>query len=159
MSGSLASFAVFAAACLATAPSGAFFRPGAWYESLAKPSWRPPNRLFPPVWTILYAMIAVSGWLVWRERAGHDIAVPMLVYAVQLVLNFLWSALFFGMRRMDYALADIALLWLSILVLIALFRPVSPLAALLLIPYLAWVSFAACLNLTMLRLNPVEGTR
>ena len=158
MSGSLVSLAVFLGLCFATASSGAFFRPGAWYESLRKPSWRPPNRLFPPVWTVLYILIAVSGWLVWRERGGQDVTSAMTVYGVQLVLNFLWSAFFFGMRRMDWALVDIALLWLSILVLVALFWPVSPLAALLLLPYLAWVSFAAYLNLTMLRLNAEEGT-
>lgn len=144
----------FVLACLAVASSGAFFRPGAWYESLRKPWWRPPNWLFAPAWTVLYIMIAVSGWLVWRKAGFAGAALPLAVYGVQLLLNAAWSGFFFGLRRMDLALADVALLWLSILGLILLFAPIDGLAAWLLVPYLAWVSFAAFLNWTMLRLNP-----
>ena len=152
------SFLAFFGACFLTALSGAFFMPGAWYESLDKPSWQPPNWLFGPVWTVLYIMIAVSGWLVWQERATHAMALPMIVYGVQLVLNFLWSALFFGAKRMDWALAEVVMLWLSIVATILVFYPISATAAYLLLPYLAWVSFAAFLNFTMLRLNPRRGT-
>ncbi len=151
------SFLVFFGACFVTALSGAIFTPGEWYDSLDKPSWQPPSWLFGPVWSVLYIMIAVSGWLVWQERDMHLMTVPMVAYSIQLVLNFMWSALFFGARRMDYALFEVVLLWLSILATILVFLPISATAAYLLLPYLAWVSFAAFLNLTMLRLNPVRG--
>lgn len=144
----------FVLACTVVASSGALFRPGAWYESLRKPWWRPPNWLFGPAWTVLYIMIAVSGWLVWRKTGFAGAALPLTLYGVQLVLNAAWSGFFFGLRRMDLALVDVGLLWLSILGLIGLFAPIDGLAAWLLVPYLAWVSFAAFLNWTMLRLNP-----
>lgn len=144
----------FVLACVAVASTGALFRPGAWYESLAKPWWRPPNWLFGPAWTVLYLMIAVSGWLVWRKAGLAGAALPLAVYALQLAINAAWSWLFFGRRRMDLALVDVAALWLSIALMIALFAPISSTAAWLLVPYLGWVSFAAFLNFTMLRLNP-----
>lgn len=144
----------FVVACVLVASSGAVFRPGAWYESLRKPWWRPPNWLFAPAWTVLYIMIAISGWLVWRKAGFAGAAAPLAVYGVQLLLNAAWSGFFFGLRRMDLALVDVSLLWLSILALILLFAPIDATAAWLLVPYLAWVSFAAFLNLTMLRLNP-----
>lgn len=140
----------FFGACFATALSGAIFTPGQWYEGLKKPWWRPPNWLFGPAWGVLFIMIAFSGWLVWRE-AGLGFAIA--VYGVQLVLNFLWSAFFFGMRRPDYALYDLMLLWLSILACILIFAPISATAAWLMVPYLAWVTFAGWLNFTMLKLN------
>jgi translocator protein len=145
---------VFMLACVAVAASGALFRPGAWYETLRKPWWRPPNWLFGPAWTVLYLMIAVSGWLVWRTAGLAGAALPLGVYALHLAVNAAWSWLFFGLRRMDLALADVILLWLSIVLMMALFAPISATAAWLLAPYLAWVSFAAFLNFTMLRLNP-----
>jgi translocator protein len=145
---------VFILACVATASSGALFRPGAWYESLRKPWWRPPNWLFGPAWTVLYLMIAASGWLVWREAGLAGAGLPLALYAAHLLINAAWSGFFFGMRRMDLALVDVALLWLSIAGMIRLFHPISTTAAWLLVPYLGWVSFAAYLNLTMLRLNP-----
>lgn len=147
-------FVVFIAACVAVAASGALFRPGPWYETLRKPWWRPPNWLFGPAWTVLYIMIAVSGWLVWREAGIAGAALPLVVYGAQLLINAAWSWLFFGLRRMDLALVDVAALWLSIVLMIWLFAPISATAAWLLAPYLAWVSFAAFLNFTMLRLNP-----
>lgn len=140
----------FFAACLATALAGALFPPGAWYERLEKPWWRPPNWVFGPAWTTLFIMIAISGWLAWRE-AGFGLA--MVIYGVQLVLNFLWSAFFFGMRRPDLALYDLMLLWLSILGCIFVFAPLSTTATWLMVLYLCWVSFAGWLNFTMLKLN------
>lgn len=148
----------FVAACVAVASSGAVFRPGDWYERLRKPWWRPPNWLFAPAWTVLYMMIAVSGWLVWRKAGFAGAALPLALYGVQLLLNAAWSGFFFGLRRMELALVDVALLWLSILGLIVLFSPINGTAALLLVPYLAWVSFAAFLNWTMWRLNPQAAT-
>ncbi len=84
----------FIAACLLAALTGAAFRPGEWYERLAKPAWRPPNRLFAPVWTVLYLTIAVSGWLVWREAGFAGAALPLAVYGLQLVLNAAWTTAF-----------------------------------------------------------------
>lgn len=146
----------FFAACFATALSGAVFTPGAWYESLKKPWWRPPNWLFGPAWGVLFCLIAISGWLVWRE-VGFGLA--MFVYGVQLVLNFAWSALFFGAKRTDLALYDLMALWLSILGCIILFAPISGTAALLMLPYLAWVTFAGVLNAEMWRLNGAKPAR
>lgn len=140
----------FIAASTLAALTGAIFRPGAWYERLAKPAWRPPNRLFAPVWSLLYLMIAVSGWLVWRE-AG--LSWPLAVFAMQLGLNAVWTPVFFGLRRIGLGFAVICLLWLAIAATIAAFYPVSPIAALLLLPYLAWVGFAAALNYAIWRLN------
>jgi translocator protein len=144
----------FIGACFVTASSGAVFKPGAWYDGLKKPWWRPPNWAFPLVWGVLYILIAVAGWLVWREAGIAGAALPLGIYALQLLLNAAWSGFFFGMRRMDLALADVALLWLSIAAMILLFYPLKPLAALLLLPYLLWVSIASFLNYTMLRMNP-----
>jgi benzodiazapine receptor len=147
----------FVAVNLAAAMSGHFFRPGEWYERLAKPWWRPPNWLFPPAWAVLYLTIAVSGWLVWREAGFAGAALPLAIYAVQLVLNATWSGVFFGLRRIDLALANLVLLWLSIAATIAAFHPVHAGADWLLVPYLAWVTFAGALNLAILRLNPSAG--
>ena len=141
---------IFFALVVATALSGVFFTPGAWYEGLKKPWWRPPNWLFGPAWGVLFIMIAISGWLVWRE-VGFGLA--MALYALQLVLNFLWSALFFGMKRPDYALYDLMALWVAILACIIVFAPISTWGMALMIPYLAWVTFAGYLNYVMLQLN------
>jgi len=120
------------------------------YSSLRQPSWAPPSWLFGPVWTVLYVMIAVAGWLVWR-RTGWSSA--LTVYAVQLVLNAIWTPIFFGFGRYGLALADIAVLWLLIGATIWLFRPGSRLAALLLIPYWLWVTFATALNFAIWHAN------
>ncbi len=141
----------FVAANFLVALSGALFRPGAWYKRLSKPSWTPPDWLFGPVWMVLYALIAVSGWLVW-QRVGLAAEI-FAVYALQLALNALWSALFFGLRRMRLALVEMAGLWLAIAANIAVFYPIDLGAALLLLPYLVWVSIAFCLNLAVWRLN------
>lgn len=140
----------FFAAVALVAGSGILFKPGAWYESLKRPSWRPPNWAFGPAWTVLYAMIAVAGWLVWR-KVGFGPA--LLVYAVQLLLNAGWSAVFFGLRRPGLALGELTLLWLSIIATIAAFLPIDALAAGLLLPYLAWVTFAGALNRSIWRMN------
>jgi tryptophan-rich sensory protein len=144
----------FVAACFAAALPGAFFRPGKWFEDLAKPRWRPPNWLFAPVWSVLYLTIAVSGWLVWRRWGFAGAALPLCVYGVSLAINAAWSVCFFGLRKPGIALIDIALLWLSIAATIFVFYPVERNAALLLLPYLAWVSFASALNFAIWRMNP-----
>mgnify|MGYP005838214255 CR=1 FL=1 len=151
---SFSSLIWFALACATAAVPGVFFRPGQWYRDLVKPDWRPPDWLFGPVWLVLYLSIAVSGWLVF-ESAPEAAARPALtVYAVQLGLNGLWSCIFFGLKRPGWALAEICLLWLSIGATIGAFWPLHQTAALLLLPYLAWVSFAVLLNLSIWRLNP-----
>jgi benzodiazapine receptor len=147
----------FIGICAVAASSGALFPPGRWYDSLRKPAWRPPNWLFGPAWTVLYAMIAVAGWLVWTTAGPGERLVPMSVYGLQLVLNAVWSGIFFGMKRMKLALGEMALLWLSIAVNIAVFWPVHKIAALMLVPYLAWVSFAFMLNRALVKLNPDSG--
>ncbi len=120
------------------------------YQNLNQPSWAPPSWLFGPVWTVLYAMIAVAGWLVWR-RTGWTAA--LTVYAVQLALNAVWTPIFFGFGRYGWALADIVLMWVLIGATIWLFRPVSKVAAALLVPYWAWVSFATALNAAIWNAN------
>jgi len=154
----LPSLLVFIAMNFAAAFSGAFFRPGTWYRQLRKPSWQPPDWLFGPVWTVLYGMIAVAGWRVY-ETAGLDAgAVALAVYLVQLLLNAGWSALFFGLRRPDLALVEVVAFWGAILATVLVFYPIDALAAYLLLPYLAWVSFATVLNFTIWRLNPTRAS-
>lgn len=145
---------VFVVLCVVTALPGALFRPGDWYERLAKPSWCPPNWLFGPAWLVLYSSIAVSGWLVWRDGEPGAVLIPLAIYAVQLVLNALWSAIFFGLRRPDLALLEVVLLLVSIGATIVAFYFVSQIPAVLLIPYFLWVGFAATLNLSIVKLNP-----
>jgi translocator protein len=143
----------FVGACFLAAATGAAFPPGDWYERLVKPSWRPPNWLFAPAWTVLYLTIAVSGWLVWRKSSLASAALPLAIYLVQLVLNAAWTPIFFGLRRPDLAFIEIVMLWLSIIATIAAFHPVNVKAAWMLLPYLVWVTFAAALNFTVWRLN------
>ncbi len=152
-----ASIFIFIALCTLTAMSGGIFRPGAWYETLDKPSWTPRDWVFPVVWMILYALIAVAGWLVWRAAPGGAAVLPLAIYGVQLFLNASWSAVFFGLRRPDLGMINVALLWLSILAMIVTFYPVSAFAALIMLPYLAWVSIAATLNFVIWRRNPRGG--
>jgi len=150
---SLVGFLVFLILVGATAMSGGYFRPGDWYESLARPWWRPPNWLFAPAWAVLYVTIIVAGWLVWKEAGLAGAAVPLSIYLVQLLLNAGWSAVFFGLRRPDLAFAELSLLWLSIVATIVSFHTVHPGAAWLLVPYLCWVTFAGVLNFTIWRMN------
>lgn len=145
--------AVFVGLNFAAASSGGMFRPGPWYAALAKPSWTPANWVFPTVWGLLFALNAWAGWLIW-EVAGASRPLTFIVYVGSLVLNAGWSWLFFGRRRMDLALIDVALLWLSLAAVMALFWTVRPFAALLVAPYLLWVTIAAFLNLRMIQLNP-----
>lgn len=125
-----------------------------WYVGLEKPSWNPPNWVFGPVWTGLYIGMAIAAWLVWRRKGLADAWLPLLLFGLQLFLNAAWSALFFGMRSPGIALADILMLWIAILATIVAFRRVSNLSAALLVPYLAWVSFATALNWCIWRMNP-----
>ncbi len=150
---SLSLFA-FVAMCFAAAMTGAFFGPGKWYERLEKPPWTPPNWAFPVVWMILYGMIAVSGWILWTAPPGTEIALPLGLWGLQLALNAAWSPVFFGLRRLDLGMVVVSGMWVSILATIVACWPVSWLAALLLVPYLVWVTIAAALNLSVWRRNP-----
>lgn len=123
-----------------------------WYAEIAKPSWNPPNWIFGPVWSLLYLMMGSAFALVWHQssKAGNR---AMLFFGIQFALNLLWSFLFFGLARMDLALIEILLLWIMIFFTIISFYRIKTLAAYLLIPYLAWVSFASVLNFTLYNLN------
>lgn len=154
--GSLIALAGFALATFTAASSGAVFRPGAWYAALRKPPWTPPNWAFPVVWSVLYLAIATAGWLIW-ETGGRSALPAIGLFAIHLVLNGLWSYLFFGRRRLDWAMAEVVALWLSIAAMIAAFAPINPVAAWLLAPYLAWVTIASFLNFRLLQLNGARG--
>jgi tryptophan-rich sensory protein len=144
--------AAFVAAVAVAAAVGALGVQGtaSEYQQLQQPAWAPPSWLFGPVWTVLYVMIAVSGWLVWR-RAGFGAALGL--YTVQLVLNAIWTPLFFGAGRYGVAFADIVVLWLLIAATVLTFRRISRPAAALLLPYWAWVTYASALNLSIWVLN------
>lgn len=145
--------AAFTVAVLATAASGALFKPGSWYRELDKPSFTPPDILFPIAWAVLYAMIIASGVLFYTASTPSERVVPLIVYGAQLLSNALWSYLFFSLHRLDLALIDVVSLGFLILATIVLFAPASTLAAALLVPYLFWVSFAAVLNAAILARN------
>lgn len=127
---------------------------GPWYRDLVKPSWQPPDLLFGPVWTLIYACAAMAGVLAWAAAPSRAAREWMLVlFALNGFLNVLWSLLFFRLRRPDWALWEVGPLWLSVLALVVVLSRWSPRAAWLLAPYLAWVAFAAVLNLAIVRLN------
>ncbi|MEQ8858856.1 MAG: TspO/MBR family protein [Pseudomonadales bacterium] len=131
---------------------------GDWYRNLQKPSWQPPDWLFAPVWTLIFALIAWSAGAAWLAATPEVRSVQVVLpFAANLLLNVAWSFLFFRLQRPRLALKELLLLWLSIVVLMAALWPISEFAALLLLPYLLWVSFAGWLNLTIVRLNPAVG--
>ena len=129
---------------------GSQFKPGPWYAALAKPEWTPPNWLFAPVWTVLYVMIAVAGWLVWR---AEGLRATLAVWGVQLALNAAWTWTMFDQHRIGAALVNILLLWLAICAFIFLSWNVSRWAAYLFVPYWIWVSYASALNFAIWRLS------
>ncbi len=148
-------FLVFLLACGPSAATGAMFSPGAWYEGLAKPSWTPPNWLFPVAWTTLYICIALAGERVARQ-AGVNPAVGMALalFALQMGLNILWTPVFFGLRRLRGGMVVLAMLWLAVAATLVAFWRVDWVAGLLFVPYLAWVSIAGALNYSVMTLNP-----
>jgi tryptophan-rich sensory protein len=124
-----------------------------WYRTLAKPAWNPPDSVFGPVWTTLFIMMAISAWLVWKPSGFFGAMWPLALFVVQLLLNIAWSWIFFGFHQPGWALAEIIVLWLAIVATVVAFFQHSRLAGWLLVPYLAWVSFACVLNFTIWRLN------
>ncbi len=133
--------------------SGTLFPPGEWYAAMAKPAWNPPASVFAPVWTSLYIMMALAVWLVWRAPISGYRDIGIRWWYVQLALNAVWSAVFFGLHRPGWALAELTLLWVVLMITAVYFWRVHRVATMLLVPYLAWVSFAWVLNFTLWRLN------
>ncbi len=131
---------------------------GPWYKNLRKPSWQPPEWLFGPAWTTIFILTAIAGVTGWHRAPGTaSLTLLLSLFAINGGLNILWSVLFFRWRRPDWALIEVVGLWASIVALMLALSPYAPHAALLLIPYLAWVSFASFLNLTIVKLNRPFG--
>jgi len=136
--------------------SGSFFTRGSissWYVTIHKPSFNPPNWIFALVWTIMYIIIGFSFYFTWIKLPISQFKSQFYIFVIQLLLNFLWSVLFFGLKNPIAALADILLLWLSILLLIIAFYHISEISSYLLIPYLLWVTFASVLNYSIINMN------
>lgn len=146
-----AALAGFIALVVLAALIGSAFQPSDWYAALRKPPLTPPNWIFGPVWSFLYLCIAVAGWLVWRAR--RDATTPLALWASQLVLNGLWSLLFFGLHRPGLALLELAILLALVVATTAAFFRVRSLAGALLVPYVLWVGFAIYLNAGIWYLN------
>lgn len=123
-----------------------------FYQGLARPSWAPPGMVFGPVWSVLYLLMGISSWLIWRTRDSQT-ALPLALYAVQLAANALWSWLFFAWHQGQWAFVEIIVLWVLIVATTISFWRIRPLAGVLLIPYLLWVSFASVLAYYVWRLN------
>jgi translocator protein len=148
-----AALAGFIVLCLAVGGAAGYFTAQAvvdWYPTLQKPFFNPPPWIFAPVWTALYTMMAVAAWLVWQKRNSRQ---ALMLFFVQLALNFAWSFLFFGMKSPTLALIDIIAMWITILATLLAFRKFSTTASWLLAPYQAWVSFATVLNASIVWLN------
>ena len=148
--------AVFIGICFAAAACGAAFTRTAlveWYPMLRKPPWNPPDWIFGPVWTALYLMMAIAGWLIWLDRNISAVGLALGFFLLQLILNASWTGIFFGMRNPGAAFIEIVALWIAIAATIFQFAQIRSAAAWMLIPYLAWVTFAATLNFTIWRLN------
>ena len=127
---------------------------GGWYFALRQPSWKPPDALFGPIWTLIFALVAVAAATAWSSAPDAKArAWLVLVFVANGFLNVAWSLLFFRLQRPDWALAEVGMLWLSIVVMVAVTRRNAPRAALMLLPYLAWVTLAAALNYEVVRLN------
>lgn len=144
-------FAVYLAACFAAGTTGAIFSPGPWYERLAKPSWTPPNWLFPLAWTTLYVLIALAAARV-APLDGNELALAL--WALQIALNALWTPVFFGKHSLAGGIAVIVPLWLAVVGMVVTFWALDGIAGLILVPYLVWVSYAAALNVAVWRMNP-----
>lgn len=150
----LSLFLTFLGACLAAGATGAMFQPGAWYQSLRKPSWTPPNWLFPVAWTTLYICMSVAGARI-AGLAGTQAAVgqALAFWALQIALNTLWTPVFFGLKKMGAGLVVLILLWGAVAATLVSFWQLDTIAGLLFVPYLMWVSVAFALNLSVWRMN------
>ena len=144
----LLSFVAAAVGAIASVQAATF------YQQLAQPSWAPPSSVFGPVWSVLYALMGIAAWLVWRQGGWRRQRGVLTLFVIQLALNALWSWLFFGWHRGALAFADIVVLWLLIAATVVGFWRLRPLAGALLLPYLGWVGFASALNFAVWHLNP-----
>lgn len=144
----LLTFAAAAIGAVASSEAATF------YEQLVRPSWAPPAWLFAPVWTLLYALMGIAAWLVWRPRGFQGARTPLTLFIIQLGANALWSWVFFKWHQGALAFAEVLLLWCLIAATAASFRKFNAVAAALLLPYLAWVTFASALTFATWRLNP-----
>lgn len=149
-------FLTFLVACGAAAATGAMFKPGAWYEGLTKPWWTPPGFVFPLVWTTLYLLMAYTAMRVAQQPGSGQ---ALALWAAQIAFNTLWTPVFFGLHRMRAALVVMTGLWTSVALTTLAFWQVDPLAGALFAPYLLWVTIAAALNASVLRLNPAIASR
>ena len=150
---SIVELGICLAVCMGAAVIGVFFSPGEWYDMLAKPSWTPPDDIFPWVWSILYITMGIALWLIWRQRGAKGIKGPLLVFILQLLLNAAWSYLFFGLHMTGLALIDAIFLTITLLVTVILFWRVYVIAGVILLPYLLWMIFAVWLNFMIWHLN------
>lgn len=126
---------------------------GSWYQTINKPSWNPPGWVFGPVWTTLYILMGIAFYLVWKSPASGGRKTALVLFGIQLLLNFCWSFIFFNQQQIGMALAEILVLWIFILLSIFAFARLSKAAAWLLVPYISWVSFATILTYTIWTLN------
>ena len=147
---------LFLALCLGIGALGAAVTASSvttWYAELNKPPFNPPNEVFGPVWTVLYVMMAIAAWRVWRATDRETARGPLAMFALQLALNLGWTVAFFGLERTGSAVAVIVALELTIITTAFAFRPIDRLAAVLMVPYALWVAFAGVLNIAIWRLN------
>ena len=147
---------VFVAVCLGAGGLGAMATTpeiDSWYKTIEKPSWNPPDYVFGPVWTTLFVMMAIAAWTIWKQDGFQKTATPLTLFFLQLALNVGWSWIFFGFHQIGWAFAEIIVLWLTIVMTTIAFFRRSKIAGWLMMPYLAWVSFASVLNFTIWRLN------
>ena len=152
----LVGLVLFLALCLGIGSLGAAVTASSvstWYVDLNKPAFNPPNEVFGPVWTVLYIMMAIAAWRVWRKADRETAQGPLTMFALQLALNLGWSVAFFGLQRTGSAVAVIVVLELAVVSTALAFRTIDRVAALLLVPYVLWVAFAAVLNIAIWRLN------
>ncbi len=149
----LAGLVFWLALCFAAESSAVLFLPGRWYAHLNKASWTPPSYLFGPVWTVLYIVMAVAAWLVWRDGGFRRNPLPLGLFLAQLTLNAAWSFVCFRLHNLLFSVADMILLWLMLLATTRAFFQVKPLAGWLLVPTLLWVAIAASLNIALWLLN------
>jgi translocator protein len=127
---------------------------GTFYSQLVRPDWAPPAAWFSPVWTTLFVLMGIAAWLVWREKEFQEARGALALYLIQLAVNALWSWLFFAWQMGGPAFADIIVLWVLIVLTLRAFWRIKPIAGLMLVPYLLWVSFAMALNYSVWQLNP-----
>jgi tryptophan-rich sensory protein len=143
-------FFIFLLACCAAAATGVIFKTGAWYESLQKPSFTPPNWAFPVAWTTIYLLLAWAGYRLTLLPGSETV---LALWAAQIALNTLWTPVFFGANRIVEAMVILALLWIVVAAMVVMALQLDILAGLILLPYLAWLSVAAALNFSILRHN------